>query len=163
MATDEVEQGFDWFYFALPLSVMVLVWFVCGDKIMGKQDAHPRRRTDPPPNKIDEKDYIYLTKEELKEYDGKHGKDLILLGVKNDLFDVTKADFYHGEGPYKMFAGREVSIAMAKNSTDMKDVESEWETTKLSASYQDSLDNWHGFFWGKYQMVGKVVESKKKN
>ena len=155
------EESFDFFlYAALPLSIFALFWFTCGSSYFAR-DPPRRPRSDPPPKRLDEKDYIYLTKEELWKYNGKHGQEKIYLAVKNEIFDVTKADFYHGDGPYKMFAGREVSIAMAKNSTEMKDVEADWKSTKLSASYQDSLDSWHGFFWSKYQMVGKVIESKK--
>ena len=159
---DEEDTG-SWFYFAIPLAVFTLFWFTCGGKLFG--DSHPRRPAqEQGPKKVDPKDYIYLTKEELKEFDGDKRPDKkTYLAIKDDIFDVSGSEFYMPGGPYSVFTGKECSVSMAKNSTDPKDAEADYKTTKLSSSYQDSLDQWHDFFTGKYTKIGEVVDSKKEN
>ena len=153
----------EWFYFGLPLAGFVLFWFVFGDKILGRNQLPRRDPADMPPAKVDPKDYIYLTKEEMAEFNGKDRADKkIYLAVKNDIFDVSKNPGMYGwDGAYGVFAGREVSVAMAKNSTDMKDVEADYKTTKLNVSYQDSLESWYSFFERKYALIGQIKENKK--
>ncbi|CAI2383262.1 unnamed protein product [Moneuplotes crassus] len=152
----------EWFYFSLPLAVFVVFWFVFGDKILGRGEPQ-RMPRDMPPEEVDEKDYIYLTKEQLKEFDGVKREDKkIYIGVKNEIFDLTKnAEMYGPEGAYGCFSGKEVSIAMAKNSTEEDVINTPYESFKLNVSYQDSLDSWYWFFRGKYPMIGKVVPDKK--
>ena len=155
---DTSDTIIDWFYFALPLAICVIFWFVWGERILGRRDI--RRPSGPaPPPTVDPKDYIHLTKEELWNFNADAEKNYI--GIKNDLFDVTGSEHYMTGGTYAMFTGREVSVAMAKTSTEMKDVEADYMTTKLSAAYLDSLDQWHSFFSSKYPMIGKVVTDKK--
>ena len=68
------EDILEWFYFSLPLAFFVLFWFVFGDRILGNREPQ-RMKRDLPPEIIDPKDYIHLTKEQLKEFDGVQRED----------------------------------------------------------------------------------------
>ena len=157
------EEESSWLYYVIPLAVFTIFWFTCGDSVFGKREERRPPREEPP-KKVDPKDYIYLTKEELSEYDGAKRPDKkAYLAIKHDIFDVSGSEFYLPGGPYAVFTGKECSVWMAKNSTDQKDAEADYRTTKLSSSYQDSLDQWHDFFTNKYSKIGEVVDNKKDN
>ena len=155
------DDAIEWFYFSLPLAVMVLFWFVFGEWIMNRNKrAMPREQ---PPEVIDPKDYIHLTKAQLREFDGKKREDKkTYVAIKNDIFDVTSnPEMYGPEGAYACFCGKEVSVAMAKNSTEEDVINTAYEDFKFNISYTDSLESWYGYFEAKYPMIGKVIVDKK--
>ena len=117
----------------------------------------------PSPKEIDQEDYIYLTKDELREYDGLSRADKkIFIAIKYDIFDVTENKGMYGEeGSYKCFSGREATIAMAKNSLKPNEIDKDFHSTKLNEEEKEALESWYDFFKGKYSLVGKVVEAKK--
>ncbi|CAI2382795.1 unnamed protein product [Moneuplotes crassus] len=113
----------------------------------------------PAPKVVDPKEYVYLTKNELAEYNGKNEKTYI--GVKYDIFDVTdNQPMYGPSGSYHFFAGKETTIAMARNSTKTEDIELDFYDVKFTSDEEEALESWYNFFKSKYPLVGKVVRGK---
>lgn len=96
-----------------------------------------------------------LSPEELAKFDGSDSSKPILLAIKGDIFDVTRAkDFYGPGGPYGVFSGKDAARALAKMSTDPKDVSP--DISDLSMSEKETLDGWELTFRAKYDVVGTV-------
>jgi len=102
------------------------------------------------------------TPKQLREFDGRTLQTKIYMGVCGNVYDVTKGrNFYGPEGPYGNFAGRDASRGLAKNSFDMDvltPIDQPLDTLEdLTRDEIESLNDWHGHFAGKYQLVGKLV------
>ena len=102
-----------------------------------------------------------MTLAELKQYDGKADKR-ILIALNRDIFDCTQAQqFYGPEGPYSSLAGHDASRALATFNVDA--VKDEWDdTSDLLPSQVSTVDEWHNQFKEKYPIVGKLVETEAK-
>jgi len=58
---------------------------------------------------------VNMTLEELKYYNGTNNKKN-LIALKNIILDVSGSEFYSPEGSYGIFAGKDISVALAKSS-----------------------------------------------
>lgn len=79
-----------------------------------------------------------------------------ILQHQGKVYDVSTArQFYGPDGVYP-FAGRECARALAKMSTEEKDLV-KVNPSELSAAERDTLDQWIGKFDYKYPIIGRVV------
>jgi predicted heme/steroid binding protein len=85
----------------------------------------------------------------------------IYVAVKHDIFDVTDAKFYKKGASYNIFAGRESSTALARNSFEESDLATDYVTIQLNEEEEISLNEWYKTFAGKYKIVGKIVNKEK--
>ncbi|GAA5876637.1 hypothetical protein JCM16303_003606 [Sporobolomyces ruberrimus] len=110
-----------------------------------------------------------FTPQGLSKFDGKqpevNGGGRILFAIRRKVYDVTSgASFYGPGGPYEIFAGRDASRGLAKQSFE-KDMltpleEPIDELTDLSKSEWDNLVGWESHFQTKYFQCGDFVPSK---
>jgi membrane-associated progesterone receptor component len=110
-------------------------------------------------NKKPKKDPIVprdFTIEQLREFDGCDGRP-IYIGLKGDVFDVSDASEYYGIGaPYRCFAGRNATRAMAKFSFEESEL-SNYDISDLGPFEKNTLDDWFEKFkyFKCYPIVGK--------
>eukprot|EP01098_Paradermamoeba_levis_P003105 TRINITY_DN1446_c0_g4_i1.p1 TRINITY_DN1446_c0_g4~~TRINITY_DN1446_c0_g4_i1.p1 ORF type:complete len:215 (-),score=52.49 TRINITY_DN1446_c0_g4_i1:229-819(-) len=110
--------------------------------------VHPKPKPEPRP----------FTHEELREFNGKNG-GLIYLAVKGKVYDVSsRANFYGPGGSYQMFAGRDVTRALAKSSFEEVDLANP-STEGFSFWEKDTLEGWIQSFEMKYEVVGFISPS----
>jgi len=96
-----------------------------------------------------------ITVEELAKHDGTDPSKPTLVAIKGTVFDVSGSSSYNAEtGPYKVFAGKDASRALAMSSVKPEDVSDKWED--LGEKEQKVLDDWMTFFSKRYNIVGKV-------
>ncbi|KAG8690865.1 hypothetical protein FRC09_011808 [Ceratobasidium sp. 395] len=100
---------------------------------------------------------------QLAEYDGSDTNKPLYLAIKGTVFDVSsKREMYGPSGSYALLAGKDASvdfvpiIALGKSSLKPEDAVSDWST--LEESEKQTLEQWHGFFTKKYNIVGKVSD-----
>ncbi|KAJ3217868.1 hypothetical protein HDU67_007154 [Dinochytrium kinnereticum] len=103
------------------------------------------------------------TPKELLKYDGVK-TDRIFLAVNGRVYDVTAGKGFYGPGGmYGNFAGRDASRGLAKESFDkemLTDPEGSIDKLEdLMADEWEALKGWAGFFQGKYNHVGFLVEN----
>eukprot|EP01017_Pseudomicrothorax_dubius_P033430 TRINITY_DN447_c0_g1_i12.p1 TRINITY_DN447_c0_g1~~TRINITY_DN447_c0_g1_i12.p1 ORF type:complete len:149 (-),score=37.44 TRINITY_DN447_c0_g1_i12:194-640(-) len=104
---------------------------------------------------------LELTIEELARYDGVKNKN-IYVALKNVIFDVTKSEHYNPvDGSYRIFNGKDASVALGKMKLDNPEYFNSYATTKLSPGEQSILDDWYGRYMMKYPVIGKIVTDKK--
>lgn len=101
---------------------------------------------------------LMLTVEELEQYDGRNGK--IYIAVDGVIFDVTDGPSYQPKGSYSMFAGRDVTVALAKYSFDKKWLTMKPEEANLTEGQKKAVDGWKDFYAEKYPIIGELVPSK---
>ncbi|CUG31274.1 cytochrome-b5, putative [Bodo saltans] len=95
-----------------------------------------------------------FTKEELASFNGVE-KPSIYVSVKNVVFDVAP-QLYGNGAPYHIYAGKEISRALAKSRVD--DVLCNKDFVKdVTSKEMDTLDLWFKKFEGKYAVVGWYV------
>ena len=99
-------------------------------KLFSKKEA-PRA----PLPQAEERDYALS---ELSSYDGSDPARPLLIGIRGQVYDVTRGrDFYGPGGPYGMFAGKDCTRALAKVSFDVElftgDIEGLDQTMLLAA------------------------------
>jgi membrane-associated progesterone receptor component len=116
--------------------------------LFGKKEE-PRE----PLPEAEERDYSLS---ELAAYDGSDLGKPLLIGIRGQVYDVTRGrDFYGPGGPYEMFAGKDCTRALAKVSFDGElftgDVEG------LEPEELDKLEEWIEMFEGKYRRVGRLL------
>ncbi|KAJ1964622.1 Dihydrodipicolinate synthase [Dipsacomyces acuminosporus] len=85
------------------------------------------------------------------------------MAVKGTVYDVSKGrSFYGPGGPYANFAGRDASRGLALGSFDkstLTDLDAPLDDLKdLDKAEIEALDEWAGFFAGKYMPIGRLVE-----
>jgi membrane-associated progesterone receptor component len=94
--------------------------------------------------------------DELPEYDGSDPSKPLLVGVRGNVYDVTRGrDFYGPGGPYAMFAGKDCTRALAKVSFDEELFTG--DIRDLEAEELEKLDEWIEMFEGKYRRVGRLL------
>ena len=83
----------------------------------------------------------------------------IFICAKGTVFDMTsRPDFYGPEGGYKMMAGRDASVALAKMSLDPADTFEPVDWSTLDASEMDVLNDWYTKYEEKYPVMGQLVK-----
>ncbi|GMM34579.1 hypothetical protein DASC09_019040 [Saccharomycopsis crataegensis] len=97
---------------------------------------------------------------ELLQYDGVKS-DLIYVGIKGTVFDVTNNIKAYGPGTsYHIFTGKDSSRGLAKSSLKPEDnsFENSYVIDDLTPSELKVLEDWFTFFSKRYNIVGKVVD-----
>ncbi|EKX45312.1 hypothetical protein GUITHDRAFT_108951 [Guillardia theta CCMP2712] len=95
------------------------------------------------------------TKDELFKYNGSNPLKPILIGIKGNVYDVTKGGGFYGPGgPYAAFAGRDASRMLGK--AQVKPDEKDPSIDDFTPSEISSLNDWESFFSGKYELVGTL-------
>src|SRR5690606_21803052 len=111
-----------------------------------------------PPGPIprgEERDY---TLEELAAFDGSDPSRPILFAVRGKVYDVTRGGSFHGKrGPYRVFAGKDCTRALAKMSFDAADCVGELEG--LDDYELEKLEDWIMTFEAKYPVLGALVDA----
>jgi membrane-associated progesterone receptor component len=108
----------------------------------------------------EEKEEIVLrdfTIEQLRDFDGK-GEQPIYIALKGDIFDVSSAKEFYGEGSgYNCFAGRDATRAMAKLSFEEIDL-SNSNVDDLGSFELGILEDWYIKFkdYKCYPIMGRV-------
>tara|TARA_Y100000816_G_C26071464_1_gene563639 strand:- start:581 stop:1165 length:585 start_codon:yes stop_codon:yes gene_type:complete len=110
------------------------------------------------------KSNIMLKKNELLKFNGKNNNDTkinnsIYLGLNGNIYDVSYHGgdkFYKEGGPYEIFAGKDVSVALAKMSFDKKDIDNN-NISSLNEEEKICLKNWEKTFKNKYPIVGNII------
>lgn len=102
---------------------------------------------------------VMLTAEELEPFDGRNGGK-IYIGCAGLIFDVTESTAYQPKGSYGMFAGRDITVALGKNSFDKKWLTANPEEVTLTEGQKKSVEGWKDFFAEKYPIVGEVVPTR---
>jgi membrane-associated progesterone receptor component len=101
----------------------------------------------------EERDYSLS---ELAAYDGSDPGKPLLIGIRGQVYDVTRGrDFYGPGGPYGMFAGKDCTRALAKVSFDAELFTGDIEG--LEPEELDKLEEWIEMFEGKYRRIGQLV------
>jgi membrane-associated progesterone receptor component len=108
-----------------------------------------------------------FTRAELVEYNGQQSipdgriHAPIYVAIKGKVFDVSFGgqEFYGKDGPYALFAGRDVSKALAKMSFLPEDLNN-YDLSDLDEKQQKTLNDWAEKFENvkKYPIVGHLVE-----
>jgi len=94
--------------------------------------------------------------DELPQYDGTDSSKPLLIGVRGNVYDVTRGrDFYGPGGPYAIFAGKDCTRALAKVSFDEELFTGDIQD--LEAEELEKLDEWIEMFEGKYRRVGRLL------
>ncbi len=93
---------------------------------------------------------------ELAAYDGSDSGKPLLIGIRGQVYDVTRGrDFYGPGGPYAMFAGKDCTRALAKVSFDAELFTGDIDG--LGPGELDKLEEWIEMFEGKYRRVGRLL------
>ena len=76
-----------------------------------------------------------------------------------NVFDVTSSPNYQEGGSYATFAGRDVTVACAKHSTDEKDLSTSYDpaNTNFSFDQEQTMMMFYMTFCQKYRIVGKLL------
>lgn len=86
----------------------------------------------------------------------------IYVAIKGKIYDVSYGgqEFYGKDGPYALFAGRDVSRALAKMSFSPEDLNNS-DLSDLDEKQQKTLNDWSEKFENvkKYPIVGHLIES----
>ncbi len=108
----------------------------------------------PPLPEAELRDY---QRSELASFDGSDPGRPLLIGVRGEVYDVSRGrSFYGPGGPYGMFAGKDCTRALAKLSFDPEDFTS--DVDGLSEDELDKLEEWIEMFGDKYRRVGRLIE-----
>jgi len=98
-----------------------------------------------------------FTLEELRQYDGSDPTKPIYVSIKGTVFDVSlKRDIYGPTKAYNVFAGKDGSRGLGMSSLKPEDAVPDY--TGLSDSDMKVLNDWHGFFSKRYNVVGRVSD-----
>jgi len=95
------------------------------------------------------------------------------LAIKDVVFDVSSSGTcgfitynplanYRKGASYEIFAGREISVALAKMSFEPKYFNA-YESVKLTQDEINSLEGWTNYMKERYPVVGHITASKKKD
>jgi len=95
--------------------------------------------------------------EELKQYNGSDPSKPIYVAIKGTVFDVShKSDVYGPGMSYSIFAGKDGSKGLGMSSLKPEDAVSDY--SGLPEAEMQVLNDWHGFFSKRYNIVGKVID-----
>ncbi len=118
--------------------------------LFGKKSAPPQLP------EAEERDY---TLAELAGYDGTDPAKPLLIGIRGEVYDVTRGrSFYGPGGPYGMFAGKDCTRALGKMAFDDELFTGDLEG--LDQDEIDKLDEWIEMFEGKYRRVGRLLPTR---
>ncbi|OMH81203.1 Cytochrome [Zancudomyces culisetae] len=97
----------------------------------------------------------------LAKFDGTNSSQLIFIGIKDKVYDVSHMrQFYGKDAPYGCFAGKDATIALAKNSLTTEFIPKPgakiYDLSVLDESETKALDDWAVFFDRKYEVVGTL-------
>ncbi|KAK4054088.1 Dihydrodipicolinate synthase [Microbotryomycetes sp. JL201] len=117
---------------------------------------------------LDASEWKQYTPQDLRAYDGTNSQlenGRILFAIRRKVYDVSSGrGFYGPGGPYAIFAGRDASRGMAKQSFEpemLTPVDEPIDELKdLSQSEWDNLRDWESHFNNKYIQCGDLVEAK---
>ena len=142
------------FFVAITLGA-VLLYFI-RRRSRQEQKGEPSEKSEPKPAypKPREGDY---TLEELARHNGTDPSVAVLTAVRGQVLDVSSSDNYRVGGAYHMFAGRDVSRALAKMSFEEEDLNGNLEG--LTLVQLDTLNDWFHKLSSRYPVIGKVVET----
>ena len=108
----------------------------------------------PAPISLDSKTY---TKEQLSKHNGRD-LDTILVSIQGRVFNISSnplgLQFYGPLGSYRSFAGKDVTVALAKMDLDRVG-EDKCAFTPLE---EETVQDWLLMFEGKYQECGSLVD-----
>lgn len=107
------------------------------------------------------REMIYLTAEELREYDGSDLKKPIYLAIKGHIYDVTNGKRFYGKGgSYSFFSGRDASRAYVTGCFHEDFLTS--DIRGLNKDELDGIDQWKNFYdrSKKYFLVGYVKNNE---
>ncbi|GAA5827272.1 hypothetical protein JCM3770_005993 [Rhodotorula araucariae] len=101
--------------------------------------------------------------QQLRSYDGVQPGSTILFAIRRKVYDVTAgASFYGPGGPYAVFAGRDASRGLAKQSFEpemLTPVDEPIDSLDdLTQTEWDNLRDWEGHFNTKYTQCGDYVQ-----
>ncbi|KAJ7089996.1 progesterone binding protein [Mycena epipterygia] len=98
-----------------------------------------------------------FTLAQLKEFDGSDPSKPIYVSIKGTVFDVSaKADVYGAGRSYNIFAGKDGSKGLGMSS--LKEEHAIPDYSELNEADRKVLDDWHGFFTKRYNIVGRVTD-----
>ena len=101
------------------------------------------------------------TLKEINECNGLNDKP-ILISIDNCVFNCENGRNMYGPGKgYNIFAGHDITYALAINSVNKSDVDI--LNYKLNESQKQQMLKWKSFFIKKYKIVGKlkqIIQSK---
>lgn len=133
--------------------------FFQGLRNRGKQQHSPPRPMGPATSTLLYREY---TLEELLPFNGRD-KEHILIGVGNNVYDVSSSPQYYGQGgSYAALAGRDASQSLARNRVlkfEPGQAQSFDLFNGMSAEERSTLNDWIAFFDKKYPQVGTVVRA----
>ncbi len=112
------------------------------------------KKSEPPPlPEAEERDYALA---ELAAYDGSNPAKPLLIGIRGQVYDVTRGrSFYGPGGPYGMFAGKDCTRALAKVAFDAELFTGDIDG--LDQGELDKLEEWIEMFEGKYRRIGRLL------
>lgn len=113
------------------------------------------KKTEPraPLPEAEERDYGLS---DLAAYDGSDPGKPLLIGIRGQVYDVTRGrDFYGPGGPYAMFAGKDCTRALAKLSFEAELFTG--NTEGLEPHELEKLEEWIEMFEGKYRRIGRLL------
>ncbi|KAJ6573150.1 cytochrome b5 [Mycena vulgaris] len=98
-----------------------------------------------------------FTLAQLKEFDGSDSSKPIYVSIKGTVFDVSaKADVYGAGRSYNIFAGKDGSKGLGMSSLIPENAVPDY--SELNEADRKVLDDWHGFFTKRYNIVGRVID-----
>eukprot|EP01125_Pyxidicula_operculata_P001874 TRINITY_DN11762_c0_g1_i1.p1 TRINITY_DN11762_c0_g1~~TRINITY_DN11762_c0_g1_i1.p1 ORF type:complete len:127 (+),score=20.09 TRINITY_DN11762_c0_g1_i1:147-527(+) len=98
-----------------------------------------------------------FTPSELTKY---NAPPKIYIAVKGVVFDVSKSESFYGpQGPYKLYAGKDASLGLARTSLDENDLKGTIDD--LEPEEIRTLDEWFTKFSSKYPKVGNLIPEPK--
>merc|ERR1712150_37970 len=102
-----------------------------------------------------------FTRKELAEFNGKNDAKPIYFALLGDVFDVTKsADFYGKNGDYSVFAGNDITRAVALWTKDKKEIDRGMDLRGLQPDDIKNANDISDKFKKKYKIVG-IMKYKK--
>lgn len=95
-----------------------------------------------------------ITVEELAKFDGISNKR-VFVSIKGDIFDVSSSPFYSPSGSYRIFAGKDATVSLARGDLDGKFLNQ--SNIELNDEERAGVDDWYDRFEAKYRKVGKLM------
>ncbi|THH07147.1 hypothetical protein EW145_g3589 [Phellinidium pouzarii] len=121
------------------------------------KDAQPKSIMQPENLDLSPPSDAPYTLDALKAFDGSDPAKPIYVSIKGTVFDVSKKeDLYGRGGSYNIFAGKDGSKGLGMSSLKEEDAVPDY--SDLSESDMKVLNDWHGFFSKRYNIVGRVVD-----
>ena len=134
------------------LFVIVVLTVLIGKELLAKPPPPPKLVKPP-----EQKQRVSLALYELKNYAGQNEDTPIYVSIEGKIYDVTRGRAFYGpNGPYGAFAGNEITCALARSSTDAKDVNIPWNS--LTPVEKSTLADWKNFFATKYDEIGTLSD-----